>query len=68
MGAEDFSYVLNKVPGAMMFLGASSEGSDWRSCCALHSNKMVLDESVMARGAALHAALAERFLAQGFGG
>lgn len=67
MGAEDFSYVLDKVPGAMMFLGASAEGSDWRSCCALHSNKMVLDESVMARGAALHAALAERFLAEGFG-
>jgi hippurate hydrolase len=49
MGAEDFSYVLDKVPGAMMFLGASAEGSDWRSCCALHSNKMVLDESVMAK-------------------
>jgi len=29
---------------------------------------MVLDEKVMARGAALHAALAERFLAEGFGG
>jgi hippurate hydrolase len=27
---------------------------------------MVLDESVMARGAALHAALAERFLSEGF--
>ena len=66
MGAEDFSYVLEKVPGAMLFLGASAEGSDWRSCCALHSNRMVLDESVMARGAALHAAVAERFLAEGF--
>src|SRR4051794_12237856 len=43
MGAEDFSYVLDKIPGAMMFLGASAQGSDWRSCCALHSNKMVLD-------------------------
>jgi hippurate hydrolase len=66
MGAEDFSYVLEKVPGAMMFLGASEDGSDWRSCCGLHSNRMVLDESVMARGAALHAAIAERFLARGF--
>jgi hippurate hydrolase len=68
MGAEDFSYVLDKVPGAMMFLGASNAGSDWRQCCALHSNRMVLDENVMTRGAALHAALAERFLAEGFGG
>ena len=67
MGAEDFSYVLEKVPGAMMFLGASQDGSDWRSCCGLHSNRMVIDESVMARGAALHAAIAERFLASGLG-
>jgi amidohydrolase len=66
MGAEDFAYVLEKVPGAMFFLGASHEGDDWRSCCGLHSNRMVLDDSVMARGAALHAALAERFLSEGF--
>jgi hippurate hydrolase len=67
MGAEDFSYILEKVPGAMFFLGSSHEGADWRQCCALHSNRIVLDESVMARGAAVHAALAERFLADGFG-
>jgi amidohydrolase len=66
MGAEDFAYVLEKVPGAMFFLGASHEGDDWRSCCGLHSNRMVLDDSVMARGAAVHAAIAERFLANGF--
>jgi amidohydrolase len=66
MGAEDFAYVLEKVPGAMFFLGASHEGDDWRSCCGLHSNRMVLDDSVMARGAALHAGIAERFLAEGF--
>jgi amidohydrolase len=66
MGAEDFAYVLEKVPGAMFFLGASHEGDDWRSCCGLHSNRMVLDDSVMARGAALHAAIAKRFLPEGF--
>jgi hippurate hydrolase len=66
MGAEDFAYVLEKVPGAMFFLGASHEGDDWRSCCGLHSNRMVLDDSVMSRGAALHAAIAERFLTGGF--
>lgn len=66
MGGEDFAYVLEKVPGAMFFLGASAEGSDWTQCCGLHSNRMVLDEAVMARGAALHAALAENFLASGF--
>ncbi len=67
MGAEDFAYVLEKVPGAMFFLGASHEGDDWRQCCGLHSNHMVLDDSVMARGAAAHAAIAERFLSEGFG-
>jgi hippurate hydrolase len=62
MGAEDFSYVLQKVPGAMVFLGAAPEGGDYRSCCSLHSNRMVLDERVMARGIAMHCAMAEAAL------
>ena len=62
MGAEDFAYVLEKTPGAMFFLGASADGSDWRACCGLHSNRMVIEESVMARGAAVLAGIAERFL------
>ena len=62
MGAEDFSYVLQKVPGAMAFLGAAPQGGDWRTCCALHSNRMVLDESVMARGVAMHCGFAQAFL------
>jgi len=66
MGAEDFSYVLQKVPGAMLFLGAVPEGGDHRTCCGLHSNRMVLDESVMARGMAMHCAIAETFLNDGF--
>ncbi|HEY3637124.1 MAG TPA: M20 family metallopeptidase [Rhizomicrobium sp.] len=66
MGAEDFSYVLQKVPGAMLFLGAVPEGGDPATCCGLHSNRMMLDETVMARGAAMHCAVAETFLAEGF--
>jgi hippurate hydrolase len=62
MGAEDFAYVLQKVPGAMAFLGAAPEGGDYRTCCALHSNRMVLDERVMARGIAMHCAMAEAML------
>jgi hippurate hydrolase len=62
MGAEDFSYVLQMVPGAMAFLGAAPEGGDYHSCCALHSNRMVLDERVMARGIAMHCAMAEAAL------
>jgi hippurate hydrolase len=66
MGAEDFSYVLDRVPGAMFFLGAAEAGADWTQCCGLHSDHMVLDERVMARGGALLAGLAERFLEKGF--
>ena len=65
MGAEDFSYLLQKVPGVMAFLGAVPEGGDFRTCCALHSNRMTLDESVMARGIAMHCAFAEAALSQG---
>jgi len=67
MGAEDFAYVLEKVPGAMFFLGAAHDGADWQSCCGIHSPRMVLDESVMPRGAAFMAGLAEGFLRGGFG-
>ena len=67
MGAEDFSYVLEQVPGAMFFLGVAHEGSDWAHACGIHSPRMVLDESAMPRGAAFLAGLAEAFLARGFG-
>ncbi len=66
MGAEDFSYVLQKVPGAMLFLGAVPQGGDHMTCCGLHSNRMILDEAVMARGAAMHCAIADAFLTNGF--
>jgi len=66
MGAEDFSYVLEKVPGAMFFLGVAHEGDDWRTCCAIHSSRMMVDESVLPRGSALLAGCALRFLEQGW--
>ena len=67
MGAEDFAYVLQKVPGVMVMLGAVPEGGDFHTCCGLHSNRMMLDENVMARGVAMHCAYAEAFLTEGFG-
>lgn len=66
MGAEDFSYVLEQVPGAMFFLGVAAEGADWHACEGIHSTRMVLDEAALPRGAALLAGLAERFLERGF--
>jgi metal-dependent amidase/aminoacylase/carboxypeptidase family protein len=66
MGAEDFAYVLEKAPGAMFFLGVAPQGDNWANCCGIHSTKMMVDESAMPIGAALLAALGERFLAEGF--
>ena len=66
MGAEDFSYVLEKVPGMMAFLGVAEVGADWRQCCGIHSNRMHVDETVLPRGAAFLAGCATRFLERGW--
>ena len=66
MGAEDFSYVIEKIPGAMCFLGVAAEGADWKSCCAIHSSRMMVDESVLPRGSAFLAGCATRFLERGW--
>jgi len=59
MGAEDFSYMVEALPGAIAFLGVRTEGGG-----PLHSDLMKLDESMLARGSALHATMALRFLAR----
>ena len=62
MGAEDFSYVLNEVPGAMAFLGTMPK--DHAGFVAPnHSNRMVLNEDAMAAGVAVYAAAALSFAA-----
>ena len=58
MGAEDFSYVLQKVPGALAFLGACPPQVDPATAPPNHSNRVIFDESAMAAGAAVYAALA----------
>ena len=63
MGAEDFSYVLNQIPGAMGFLGVRPEGDGPPAPC--HSNRMLLDEAGMVYGTAFHAAVALRMLEAG---
>ncbi len=40
MGAEDLSYVLQKVPGSMMFLGGTPPGLDPATAPANHSNRV----------------------------
>ena len=60
MGAEDFSYLLQRFPGAMLFLGVKPEDSALAAPC--HSNRMILNEEAMAHGVALHAQVALNFL------
>jgi hippurate hydrolase len=57
-GSEDFSRVLDAVPGAMAFLGACPPGSDPETAAYNHSARAVYDEAVLCRGAALLAAVA----------
>jgi hippurate hydrolase len=63
MGAEDFAYVLQRVPGAMAFLGACPPGADPATAAGNHSNLVVFDEDVLPTGAALYAAMALEALA-----
>ncbi|MBW5421731.1 amidohydrolase [Streptomyces sp. BG9H] len=58
MTAEDFSYVLDAVPGALAFLGACPPGLETGHAPALHSDRADIDEDALAAGIACHAAVA----------
>ncbi|MFI6732179.1 M20 family metallopeptidase [Nonomuraea sp. NPDC050451] len=58
MGSEDFSYVLEEVPGAFVFLGACPADRDPATAPYNHSPEAVFDDAVLADGAALYATLA----------
>ncbi|HKE76139.1 MAG TPA: M20 family metallopeptidase [Acidimicrobiales bacterium] len=62
MGAEDFSYILQQVPGAMAFLGTRPPGVPRGQVAPNHSNRMVLDEGALPTGVALYATAALRGL------
>ncbi|MDX6381116.1 MAG: hypothetical protein QOI57_2140 [Rubrobacteraceae bacterium] len=51
MGAEDFSFFLEKVPGAFVWLGVGDVSG-------LHTSKFAFDEEILPQGAALLTALA----------
>ena len=58
MGAEDFSYLIEEVPGAMAFLGTRPSGAAPAQVAPNHSNRMVIDEASLGTGVALYAAVA----------
>jgi len=63
-GSEDFSRVLDEVPGSYTFLGATATGADPESAPTNHSPLARFDDSVLPDGAALLAELAIRRLAR----
>ena len=63
MGAEDFSYVLQNLPGAMMFLGGTPQGVNPATAAPNHSNRVMFDEDAMTAGISLYATAALRHLA-----
>jgi hippurate hydrolase len=58
MGAEDWSYVLQRVQGAMVFLGGTHPDRDLATAAPNHSNLVVFDEQAMVNGVATYAAVA----------
>lgn len=61
-GSEDFSRVLDEVPGSFIGLGAVPHGTDPTSAPYNHSPHAIFDDSVLPDGAALLAELATRRL------
>ena len=57
-GAEDFSFVLEAVPGAMAFLGVCVPERDPATAPYNHSPRALHDDGLLADGAHLLAALA----------
>ena len=63
-GSEDFSYVLEQVPGAFLMLGACPPDTDPFTAPFNHSAEAVFDDAVLPDGTALYAELALRRLTQ----
>jgi amidohydrolase len=64
-GAEDFSFVLQQVPGAFVMLGACPPDLDPKTAPTNHSAAALFDDAALADGTALYAELALRRLALG---
>lgn len=62
MGAEDFSFYSQAVPAGFYYIGVRNETLG--SVHTGHSPYFMIDEDVLPTGAAFHAAVAERFLAE----
>lgn len=62
MGAEDFAFYSQVVPAAFYYIGIRNETLG--SVVTGHSPYFMIDEDVLPFGAAVHAAIAERYLVE----
>jgi amidohydrolase len=62
-GSEDFSYVLNQVPGTFVMIGACPPGTDASTAPFNHSALAVFDDGIITDGITLYTELALRRLA-----
>ncbi|ONK55329.1 uncharacterized protein A4U43_UnF4850 [Asparagus officinalis] len=62
MGAEDFSFYSEVIPAAFFYIGVRNETLG--SVHTGHSPYFMVDEDVLPMGAAVHAAIAERYLVE----
>ena len=63
MGAEDYSYVLQQVPGAMAFLGVCpADIENFLEAPSCHSDVMRMNEDALPLGAAMHTGVAIEWL------
>ena len=60
MGGEDFAYFLQKIPGAIFWLGCGNEAKGITEM--LHNPNFLMDEDALILGTAIHANLAYHYL------
>ncbi|GAC1389513.1 MAG: M20 aminoacylase family protein [Variovorax sp.] len=58
MGAEDFSFMLQKKPGAYLRIGQGGHGA--KNAAHLHNSQYDFNDEILPLGAALHASLIEQ--------
>ena len=56
-GGEDFSVILNEIPGSFIFLGAGPKDGNYETAPVNHSNRAVFDDSVIPDACAVMASL-----------
>lgn len=64
MGSEDFSSYTYEIPCAYLMIGAGTEDENALFGKPMHNDKVVFNEEILARGAAIHAYCAMKWLSE----